>query len=109
MLVQGDKSYPETPFREIPLKTDQVILVDPDLYNVLNEYHWFLKRSFCRSYIVRTFVVDGKKKFLRMHRLIANTPDDMVCHHINGNTLDNRRANLQNMTWYDHTKQHSYR
>jgi len=109
MLVKSDKEYPETPFREIPLKTDQVILVDPELYEDLCKFHWFLKRSFCRAYVVRTFTRDGKKLFIRMHRIVAETPADMVCHHINGNPLDNRIANLQNMTWYDHTKQHSYR
>lgn len=109
MLVQEKKDYPETPGKEIELHTDQTTIVDLDLYPELIKYKWFLKRSFCRSYVVRTFRVNGKKKFLRLHRLVANTPDDMVCHHINGNPLDNRRANLQNMTWYDHTKCHSYR
>lgn len=109
MLVQENKNYPETPFREIPLYTDQIVLVDPDLYDELNLYHWYLKRSFCRSYVVRSETFDGKKHFIRMHRQVAGTPNNMVCHHINGNNLDNRRANLQNMTWYDHTKLHSYR
>lgn len=109
MLVQSEKNFPETPFKRITLGTDQVILVDPDLYDELTNYHWFLKRSFCRAYVVRTTHIGGKKVFLRMHRIVANTPDDMVCHHINGSSLDNRRANLLNMTWYEHTKLHSYR
>jgi hypothetical protein len=109
MLVQSEKDFPQTPFREIELRTDQVILVDPDLYDELSQFHWFLKRSACRSYVCRCVTIDGKKHFIRMHRLIAETPDDMVCHHINGNPLDNRRANLQNLYWYDHTKMHSWR
>lgn len=109
MLVQEDKNYPETPFREIELRTEQVVLVDPELWNWLNSFNWFLKRSFCRAYVVRTETIKGKKVFIRMHRIVAKTPANMVCHHINGNPLDNRITNLQNMTWYDHTKLHSYR
>ncbi len=33
-----------------------------------------------------------------MHRLIMNTPPDLVCDHINHNGLDNRKANLRNCT-----------
>lgn len=37
----------------------------------------------------------GPRRTIRMHRLIANPPHNMVVDHINGNTLDNRRANLR--------------
>lgn len=109
MLVQTDKNYPSTPAAYIPLGDGLMAIVDPDLYDELSKYHWFAKRSFHRIYAVRTTHINGKKVFIRMHRVVANTPDDLVCHHINKNSLDNRRANLQNMSWYDHTKLHSWR
>lgn len=109
MIVQVEKGFPNTPYIVIPLKHGRVILVDPDRYGEFRKYHWFLKWSGFRAYACRSVTVDGKKKFIRMHRVVADTPDDMVCHHINKNPLDNRRANLQNMTWFDHTKMHSWR
>ena len=41
-----------------------------------------------------------------MHRLIAKTHYDMICHHRNRNSLDNRRANLVNMPKDDHHRLH---
>ncbi|MDZ7906185.1 MAG: AP2/ERF family transcription factor [Cypionkella sp.] len=38
------------------------------------------------------------QKTLLMHRVIANTPDDMVTDHKDGNGLNNRRANLRDAT-----------
>jgi len=33
-----------------------------------------------------------------MHREIAQTPEGLECDHINGNSLDNRKANLRSAT-----------
>lgn len=32
---------------------------------------------------------------IRLHRLVANTPEDMVTDHLNGDRLDNRKSNLR--------------
>jgi len=33
-----------------------------------------------------------------MHREVAHTPEGLECDHINGNSLDNRKANLRSAT-----------
>ena len=41
-----------------------------------------------------------------MHRFLLNAPKDMVVHHRNGNTLDNRRCNLEVITRAAHMSHH---
>jgi len=109
MLVKVKRKYPETTKVTIHLQNGIDCFVDPEWLPVLKKFHWYAKKSAGRYYACSKVTKDGKTTFIRMHRVIANTPKDFVCHHINGNTLDNRQANLLNMTLFDHTKEHSYR
>lgn len=75
--------------RTIPLTKNMNALVDDD------DYEWLSQRKWCSSkgYAVR---YDGqRRKMLPMHREILNAPDGMDVDHINGDRLDNRRANLR--------------
>jgi len=109
VMVKTKEGFPTTPVARIYLGNNRWSLVDPEKFEELICYHWFAHKSFNCWYAVRTAISDGKRVFIRMHREIANTPWFMVCHHINKNSLDNRLENLQNMTWWDHTKLHSHR
>ena len=51
-----------------------------------------------RCYAVRNVQTRGRSKRIYMHRLIMNTPDHLVCDHINHDGLDNRRRNCRNCT-----------
>lgn len=109
MLVKTQQGFPDTPAARIPLQGGRSALVDPDWLDCLLSYHWFAKKSFGCWYACRKVTEGHSTYFLRMHRVVADTPPHLVCHHINGNSLDNRRANLLNLTWYEHAKYYSYR
>lgn len=109
MLVKTQPGFPDTPFIEIPLQNGMITLIDPSEFAEQGRFHWYAKKSRGRWYACRKVTEHGKTFFIRMHRVIAQTPDNMICHHINGNSLDNRGANLKNMTRYEHAKYYSYR
>lgn len=88
--------------REIPLTRGLVAKVDASDFEWLSKYKWHaaLKRGVSHPYAVRTATKEereaGVGQAIRMHRQIMFDvgPDKMV-DHINGDTLDNRRANLR--------------
>lgn len=81
--------------KEIKLTQGQVALVDDEDYEWINQWKWHAQRSGDGFYACRTETKNGKHKLISMHRLIAETPHLLITDHINGNTLDNRRANLR--------------
>jgi len=54
--------------------------------------------------IARGKRVNGKRCTIYMHRVIMNTPKGMECHHKEGNTFDNRKEKLENLTKQEHMK-----
>ena len=73
-------------------------MVDPEDWIDLHKHKWFIKRARGGIYAYRK-KYRGKKSFrLYMHREIMNTLSGFEVHHKNRNTLDNRRANLENVT-----------
>lgn len=47
---------------------------------------------------MRNVTVDSKSKRIYTHRLIMNTPDHLICDHVNHDALDNRKGNPRNWT-----------
>ena len=72
---------------------------DKDYYEDFKQYCW-RKEKF--GYIVTTDNKTGKE--LRMHRMVANCPDDKIVDHIDHNTVNNRSTNLRICTQLENCK-----
>lgn len=91
----------------IYLGDDHFAIVDADDYYRLNNFHWTWYKSHSKIYAVRKKRFRGKEIVVRMHREIAQTPPGLDCHHVNRNSLDNRKVNLVNLNPIDHHYMHS--
>jgi hypothetical protein len=83
---------------EIDLSRGKVAIVDESVYKELKEYSWYADKSQNKSrevYYARG-KINGKPVY--MHRYIIKAKNGMVVDHINGNTLDNRKENLREVT-----------
>jgi hypothetical protein len=94
---------PSEDVRLIPLTRGQYAIVDATDYEWLSKYKWFATCSRRGRYYAGRGVGG---RILYMHRLIMNPPPGMVVHHIDGNSLNNRRSNLRICTREENTHNH---
>lgn len=111
LLVKSQRfnEFPRTPYVRIPLAAGGETLISREDYSWVKNHSWTIKKSFYRSYVGRWTKINGQRTFKILHRVITRCPSDYVVHHINHNTLDNRRDNLQVLTKFEHKEYHSYR
>jgi len=93
----------------VALSQGKSAIVDLDVTSAVWQYRWRAIRWHYRWYAYATKRLDGTCCRVAMHRLIAQTPPGQVCHHYNRNSLDNRLANLLNLTNRHHKELHKIR
>jgi HNH endonuclease len=81
----------------IPLTKGYSVIVDVYEYKKLIKIKWSttFKRKDGKPYATCIPLGGGTSKRESMHRMIMGMPDGVEVDHINGDTLDNRRANLR--------------
>lgn len=78
----------------IPVGLHYISIIDDEDHHLVAGKTWSIAKGYA---INRTYPRGkyGPVKTVSMHRLILNAPRTMEVDHINGNTLDNRKANLR--------------
>ncbi len=81
--------------KEIQLTQGKVAIVDDDQYEALSRHKWCVHNWDGYWYAERGAQRDGRWMTEKMHRVIMNAPNGIEVDHINGDGLDNCRANLR--------------
>jgi len=81
-------------------------IIDVKHYEKQSRYRWRATRSSHCFYATRKVIRSGHEKIIYLHRVVANTPPGMDCHHKNRYTLDCREENLENKTPPAHKAEH---
>ena len=89
--------------KKIPLTQGKFALVDDTDFDWLSQWKWHVVLKKSSYYAVRKQyleIFEGKERYktIYMARLIMSTPDNLLCDHENGQTLNNQRYNLRNCT-----------
>ncbi len=83
-------------YRRIYLGEGEWTIVEPQDYYWLSRYQWSIIGNGRKFYAIRNIVVRPRKtKILNLHRAIMDAPAGLMVDHKNGDSLDNRRANLR--------------
>jgi hypothetical protein len=78
--------------RHIPLTKGQFALVDDADFTWLIQYRWLFSAN---GYAQRTYTQHDRRYFEQMHRLIMGAVPGELVDHIDGDRLNNTRANLR--------------
>lgn len=91
VLIQDDTDGMKT----IPVYRKNTVvahaLVDDENHETLSKYKWNRADGYAQAWLSR-------RDAIKMHHLVLAPVPPMVTDHINGNTLDNQRHNLRNVT-----------
>ena len=80
---------------DVPLGKGRVVLVDDSDLPLLIRWRWYWCRNARGGYAYGRSINNPGRRHSYMHRVLMNPPADKDVDHINGDGLDNRRANLR--------------
>lgn len=88
------------PYAEFFVGSDRYAICDWEDFDLVKAYNWRLstrsrKNDVYGALYAQAWKTEHKGERVSMHRLILPPPEGMYVDHINGNGLDNRRANLR--------------
>jgi len=86
--------------KQISLTKNRFTLVDDEDYDFLMQWSWHVNDG---RYIKRTenyYKPCGKRttRAIYLHRIVNDTPEDLVTDHIDGDILNNQKSNLRSCT-----------
>ncbi len=81
--------------KQIPLTQGQIALVDDEDYESIAQFKWCASHEHDRWYAVRGSGGRANHRIIKMHRAIMNPAAGMDVDHIDGDGLNNQRANLR--------------
>lgn len=91
--------------QKIKLSKGLFAVVDDEDFERMNAFKWYasLESRGTKFYAIRRITVSGKRVKVRMHHAVLNMtsadlPEGHVCDHVNHDSLDNRKENLEIVT-----------
>lgn len=85
--------------RHIPLTKGRYAIIDSEDYGIISSLNWHASNRRDLWYAGTHVYIDGRYPTLQMHKLLLIVSPGYVTDHINGNGLDNRRANLRQASY----------